>query len=188
MKELFLQIFDKLTDINKAVTSSFAEGLNESYFEILAVIEIFLILVIIFKMLTSFFSGSFRSHRKKDKGDTSRAGGFRRRFDRVSTDIDLDYRLEKEGEYKHGVCRDISVHGMKIEIENENPEIHQRVEFVLDGKKLKLKNDDRVKIGGFVVRVVEKGGKHSYDIGVEFYHLFRKQQEMIEAIIAKKKK
>ena len=68
-----------------------------------------------------------------------------------------------------------SLHGMKIEIDEEVPDIHQRVEFVLDGKKLKLNSNDRVRIGGFVVRVVEKKTKRSIDIGVEFYHLFRKQ-------------
>ena len=177
-------LYCKLVELNISWCPFYKEGGDEAVLHILSAVEIVFVLLVI----TSIFFLIIKRERKRKAQNTQPTGGFRRRYERVSTDMKMEYRFEKEGEYKEGVLKDICLNGLKIEVNDDMPEVHQRVEFVLDGKKLKLKNEERVKIGGFVVRAVEKKSDKAYDLGIEFYHLFRNQEEMIEAIIKKKKK
>lgn len=188
MKELITFFFTSLYEFNKSWAPSVAEDLKGTYLLVITVIEVIIIFLILIKLISFLFRGLFSQGSVKKGEDVNYAGGFRRRFNRVPANAKVDYRLDSKETFKEGVLQDISLHGMKIEVNEEMPEMHQRIEFVMDGKNLKLKKDDRVKIGGFIVRVVEKKTNKSYDLGVEFYHLFRNQTEMIEAFIEKKKK
>ncbi len=175
--KFLIRTLSKLYNFNKIWLPYVSPEIEDAYIAIVSIAEVIIAAVLIYKIFSLLFKGIFCFVSSKPKAVVY-SGGFRRRFERVNADIKVEYRFNKETKYCTGVCKDISLHGMKLEIKNETPEVHQRLEIVIDGKKLKLKTKERVKIGGFVVRVVHKKGGLC-DIGVEFYHLFRPQAELI---------
>jgi len=186
--EYFVKFYDYLFQVNHNFLPLLEnDSINKVYIHSMCVIEIvFVVLLVIwfFKVLFSPLNGLFKSSKTKT---VSYSGGFRRRFERVNTNVPVEYRLDRDGEYSKGICRDISLHGMKLELNADDPQLHQRVEVVIDGKRLRLPSKERIKIGGFIVRVVKKKNK-VFDVGVEFYHLFKNQMQLIESLMKKKKK
>ena len=179
--ELLKDIYFRLLELNQTWVP-FKEQMDIIFYHVLVFIELLLFLLLFVKIMKWLIRDLFKDNKKVIPHSE---GGFRRRYERVEAGLGVEYRFDKTGEYKTGICKDISLNGMKIAINDDMPEINQRVEFVLDGKSMKLSNKERVKIGGFVVRVVEENSKKTYDLGIEFYHLFKNQAEMIEAIIKK---
>jgi hypothetical protein len=184
--DLLKGLFFKIVEFNRVWVPFYDKSLGDTYLYIITFFEFLLALLLLFYffyLVIKDISGSS----KKDALPQG-AGGFRRRFERIPVDIKLDYRFDSEEEFKRGICKDLSIKGLRIEIDEDSvPDLKQRVEFVLDGRQMKLKKDERVKVGGFVVRVIDKKTNKSVDIGVEFFHLLRHQHEMIEAVINKMK-
>jgi hypothetical protein len=184
--DLLKGLFFIIVEFNRAWVPFYDKSLGDIYLYIITLFEFVLAILLLFYffyLVIKDISGSS----KKDALPQV-AGGFRRRFERIPVDLKIDYRFDSQEEFKKGICKDLSVKGLRIEIDEDSvPDLKQRVEFVLDGRQLKLNKDERVKVGGFVVRVIDKKTNKSVDIGVEFFHLLKHQHEMIEAVINKMK-
>ncbi len=184
LKKIYFSLFEFNKNILPAIDNPSA---NKAYINVVCAIEIILFALIAILIIRWFIKQLILSSSGTKKNKiVNYSGGFRRRFERVVTNVPVEYRLDKDGEYSKGVCKDISFHGMKLEINDTNPQLHQRVEIVLDGKKMRLPSKDRIKVGGFIVRVVKKKNK-VFDVGIEFYHLFKNQLELIESLMEKKR-